>query len=681
MISIGSSTMGIGLAIHLRDNFSSRARTISREFDNLYGNARRAQDANLRAARNISAGVAIAGVMGVKGIANMYKTAADYDFIMRTIKVLTGATAQQFSMLDATITDLGTNSIYTINEVASAMEYLVRSGFSMNQGLQALPGIVNLGAAAGGATIGGKGGIGDILASIMHEFNLAAPQATQVANVLAKAANTSASDVTDLGQALKYTAGNAHKLGFSLEETLAMLTTLSNAGLKGGVAGRGTNAMLSYLARAASSFRTGRQADAFKAMGLGIEEIVDGSGNLKPMIQILDVFGKKLQKMSTIEASGALSALFMMRGERTMIPLLEKSIKIGYNFADSYEELMKRSDGYAENIANNLMAGPKGSIMRITDTVVAFKNTVGKILEPYVEPLLKGLINVIQGLIAFAKTPLGHAFVLAATGLSIAAAVGGTLLATMIAIKLATFGGMVSIGNMGKAIAWAWNSAAAAAMRYGLVSRGVTQVGPGVVAIKGMKGFQKVSPGMPGFFGAMGGTAGGGKGLLGATSRLTGLFGILGRALKVVTGPIGWIGTILGALFGFKNIIKSVIFGLGMFLNSILYVVDVLRALDPFGSATLEDANENFQKRTRAMYKGLGFDDSGILNKKVPDAVNRKIIGFDETMKKNMQAGQAAKEAYMKKNKLQLNMDGQKVGEIVWQQRGEELRQLLETKN
>lgn len=667
MINIGASTIGIGLTVKLNNQFSNQARQISNQFQNLYGNAQRIQAANLRQLRNMGIGMTIAGVAGTRALTSAYKVAADFDFTMRTIKVLTNASSKEFQQLEETITRLGTNSIYTIKDVASAVEYLVRQGFRADQALGALPGIVNLGAAAGGQPIGGKGGMADTMASIMHQFRLEATQSTRVANLLAKAANISSSDVSDIGQAMKYTAGQAHNMGYTIEQTVAMLATLSNAGLRGGVGGRSLNAMLSYLNRAASDFRTGRQTEAFKAIGLSISDIVDQTGRLKDPISIMEVFNQKLKSMTKVEQAGALSALFMMRGERSMFPLLERSAKVGYDFAGTYQEVMKNSAGYAAKISDYLMTGSKGTLMRLEDTFYAFKTRIGQILQPIIEPILSKVISFMQNLIDFSKTPLGKGVIILGAGLVVATAAAGALLTVFASVKLITLAGTVTAATLGKTLAWAWNSAAAAATRYALVARGVSWVGPGgVAAIKGMKGFQKVgntggATGMPGFFGTVPGAGKAG----GAIGNATKALGPFARVIRLVTGPIGFIAAVLGGLFGFKNVIKSVVWGLGLLLNSVIFAGEALIALaDGPGGITLKQAKSNFKQRQANITKSLGFDKSGLLNSTFSEENTRKTLEGDELLS---ELRNQAKEARNKKLAIQgvVNIDGKKVGAIM----------------
>ena len=671
MINLSGSSMGIGLAIRLRDEFTSKSRAISREFESLYGNAKRVQEANLRAVRGIGTGMAVAGLAGTKAFSNAFKVSADYDFTLRTIKILTNASTKEFEQMNSVITNLGTNSIYTISDVASAMEQLIRQGFSANQAIKALPGIVYLGAAAGGKPIGGKGGMGDTVANIMHQFNLEASQSSRVADLLAMTANKSASDVEDLGEALKHSAGKAHQLGFSLEEVLSLFAVLSNAGLKGGIAGRGVFSMMTYLTRAASSFRTNRQVEAFNAIGLSLNDILDKTGNLRPMGAILDVFGTKLRRMSKVEASGALSALMMMRGDRTMLPLLEKMVKVGMNFKETQSALLKDSYGYAKRISDYQMAGPKGKLMMLQDTLYALSVKVGQIISKFVEPALSGITWFLGKIIAFTNTPLGNGLVILAAALSLALAAAGTFLVVFTSIRLMALASTVSFANMGSSLTLAWTEGAAAAARYAMVARGAMLTPTGGVVMRGAGGRFVSVAGAAGST-AVAGSVMGKRGLGGFIASLTTASGILGLLGKLVRGFFGPIGFVLGILFGFGNMIKSVIYALGSLINAIMYVYDLAT------SFSFDYAGENMKRRNDALLKSLGFDDGGITGR----SAKEKAADYDMThpqtgfQKKQQQLDSLNGLPSVIQFKTQMNLDSKKLSEAQDSMRREELLRL-----
>ena len=95
-----------------------------------------------------------------------------------------------------------------------------------------MPGMLDL-AAASGMDLGRTA---DISSNILTGFGLEASQMTRVANVMALAFSSSNTNVEQLGYAMKYAAPKAKALGFSIEQTVAVISKLSDAGIQGEMA-------------------------------------------------------------------------------------------------------------------------------------------------------------------------------------------------------------------------------------------------------------------------------------------------------------------------------------------------------------------------------------------------------------------------------------------------------------
>lgn len=662
MINIGPNTLGIGIAIRLRDQFTAQAAAINSQFNSLYGNAQRVQKANLAAARNFGVGLAAAGVMSTRGLMNTVNTAADFEFIMKTIQGITSASNQEIQTMTDLALKLGTETIYTADEIASTMEYMVRSGYQIKDVYKSIKAVVDLGAAAGGKQIGGKAGIADYMASIMHQFNLDAAASSRVADILAKTANISSSDVEDIAQAMKYTAFSAHTLNISLEETSAMLAVLSNAGLRGGVAGRSLNNMLTYLSTALGKFRSQRQADAFQEIGLGVSDVLDSRGNLKSMSDILGAFGKNLRGMPKVDQLSALTALFNIRGQRALTPLLESSLKIGYNYEQSLEQLLAGSSGYAESISGIIMDSVKGDLMILSDTWKTFKIEVGTTLGAVARPVARGLTWIINKMIAFAKTPIGKPIIILTAALSIAAVVAGTFLAVFSAIKLMTIGGIVSFANMGKTLVWAWTSATAAALRYATVSKGAM-----LTTVGNTTRWRSLTTGQ-----FVKGPAGGSAvtSFLGKSVRFLGTtFGRLASGALFVVG-------VFTAFAGIKNVINLVLYAFGSLFQGLMFIVDYIANLNegPIDAFTI--ARDKFKARQKQMIESLGLNAPGKGDAMdfAPRERGTRALNL-KPLEQEFAEFKRAREA-----RIQLNMDGKKVGEAILKDPYEEMRQLLQSK-
>ena len=111
-------------------------------------------------------------------------TAIGFEAQMSRVKAISGATGEDFEKLQAQAEELGAATSFSATEAAEGMENLASAGFTTNQILSAMPGLLDL-AASDNLDLATAA---DIAASTLNGFGLEASQAAHVADVLARAA-------------------------------------------------------------------------------------------------------------------------------------------------------------------------------------------------------------------------------------------------------------------------------------------------------------------------------------------------------------------------------------------------------------------------------------------------------------------------------------------------------------
>lgn len=184
-------------------------------------------------------GAAATAALGTQAV----RTIATFEQSMSTLQAVTGATAQQMDRLTAKAKELGSSTRFSATQAAEGMTFLARAGFSVSEALDAIGPALDL-AQAGGLDLGRAA---DIASNVLSGFQLEVAEAGRVMDVLALAANRSNTDVNQLGEALKFAAPTAVALGLGLEETVAVIGKLSDAGIQAGLAGRGFQSFSTQL--------------------------------------------------------------------------------------------------------------------------------------------------------------------------------------------------------------------------------------------------------------------------------------------------------------------------------------------------------------------------------------------------------------------------------------------------
>lgn len=171
------------------------------------------------------------------------RTLASFGQEMSTVAAITQATGREFELLRERAIQLGTETRFTSTQAAEGLTFLARAGFDVSESFETIDDTLAL--AQAGAL--GLGRAADITSNVLRGFRLETSEAGRVVDVLALAANSSNTTVEQLGDALKFVGPIAAGVGLSLENTVAAVSELSNAGLQATLAGTGLRRVISEL--------------------------------------------------------------------------------------------------------------------------------------------------------------------------------------------------------------------------------------------------------------------------------------------------------------------------------------------------------------------------------------------------------------------------------------------------
>lgn len=163
----------------------------------------------------------------------MVEASMEFEDAMARVKSVCNATTEEMQMMTAEARKMGETTRYTATEAAKAMENLVRNGLSAQQATKALSSVLQLAQ----ANAIGLDEAAVILTNTLNMFNLSVNEAARVNDVLSSTAANTATNVSELYDALANAAPVASVLGFNIEEVNAALGALAQRGVKGADAG------------------------------------------------------------------------------------------------------------------------------------------------------------------------------------------------------------------------------------------------------------------------------------------------------------------------------------------------------------------------------------------------------------------------------------------------------------
>lgn len=367
---------------------------------------------NVGAGLATSFGAATIAIAGGLGFA--VKKAADFDSQIRKAGAIAGASAKELDAMKQAALELGATTSESASSVALAMTEMAAKGFTANEAIAAMPGVISAAEASGEDLALAA----DTVASALNIFGLEASESSRVADILAESANTSAAGIDDLGYVLKYAGAPAAALGISLEEVAAAAGIMTNAGLDGSNAGTALRASLLALNNPAKA-----QAKLMGQIGFSMQ---DSEGKTKSLAEIVRDLTASMEGMTEADKVATLAKLVGTEAVSGFLSLT----KAGPAEIDKMSAALRNSAGASAEAAAAMKAGIGGALENLSGAFESLTITIGDQLVPYVQTAataLAGLAERFTGLSDGTKKFLVVGTALVGIFTAIVAAIGITL--------------------------------------------------------------------------------------------------------------------------------------------------------------------------------------------------------------------------------------------------------------
>lgn len=312
-----------------------------------------------------------AGAVGIGGlITNSAQKSMDFTAEISNIKALTGMQGAEIEAVRQRALDLGKSTKYSALEAAQGMTELLKAGVDTKSVLgEASQAALDL-AAAGDLSLTEAA---EVMSTAMNVFGT--KDATHVADLLAGAANASATDVHEMKYAFSQVAADAHGVGMSIDDVNVALATFAQYGQKGEKAGTGLRNMLNNLQP-----HTKPAAETFSKFNFldsnGNSVFYTAEGKLKSMAEIADIMQKNLGKLNPAELDMALYDMFGVEGKGLAKVIMEQGAKA---FIAMEKEMKKFT---ASSVALEKLNNAKGDIEQLRGAFETFQIEALAPLEP-----------------------------------------------------------------------------------------------------------------------------------------------------------------------------------------------------------------------------------------------------------------------------------------------------------
>ena len=249
-----------------------------------YGSALR----GLGSALGITAGIT-GLVTALKGAFNIVK---DFEQGQADLASVLGVSVDQMSALTKQAKELGATTTFTASQVSELQKEYAKLGFSMSEIEDVTEATLSLAEATGTDLARAA----EVTGATIRGFGLSATDTQRVVDVMAKSFSSSSLDMEKFATAMSSVAPVAKNAGFSIEETTALLGTLTDRGIDASSAGTGLRNMFLDSKKAGLTFNE------------ALEEV---NGASDKTAKSFELFGKRGATLGVIlaENQGAVGTL------------------------------------------------------------------------------------------------------------------------------------------------------------------------------------------------------------------------------------------------------------------------------------------------------------------------------------------------------------------------------------
>lgn len=335
-------------------------------------------------------------VGGTKAVEDAAKEAAEYavevgssfEAGMSEVAAISGATGSQLEALTKKAKELGNSTKFSASEAASAFTNMSLAGWSVDQSLAGIDGVLQLAAASGMDLADASQAVTDNISA----FNLQASDASRIADMMAFAQANSSATAAELAQSYKNCAASMNSAGQDIETTTSFLEILANNGLRGAEAGTAVAAMMRDM--------TSKMEDGSIAIGDANVKVMDSNGNFRDMTDVLKDVEKATNGMGNAEKQAALLSTFTSDS----IKGLNMILNTGADTTAEYEEKLRSCSGAAEDMADVMQDNLKGKMTELGSAVEGLGIAVYEKFSGPTQAVVEGTTKVVSG-ITDALTP------------------------------------------------------------------------------------------------------------------------------------------------------------------------------------------------------------------------------------------------------------------------------------
>jgi len=303
------------------------------------------------------------------------KVGADFEQSITNAFSVTGAKSEEVKkQMEDLARTMGEKTVFSAKQAADAMYWMASAGWKIEQMTDALEPTLALAA----ATQSDLAFATETVITTLKQFGLQASDAGRVSNVFAAAISGSQATLDRLKESLKYIGPMADAMGWSIEDTTAVLSEFYDIGIDASMAGTALRMAFSQLAAG-----TPKTRKALKELGLTMADV---NPETKSLGEIIEVLSSK--SMTLAQAI----AIFGVRAGPNMLKVLRQGSSAFTEMRDKITDTQAASEMMQKQL-DTLSGQWKILTSKLTESAIQISKILIPVLRELIENKLKPAVD------------------------------------------------------------------------------------------------------------------------------------------------------------------------------------------------------------------------------------------------------------------------------------------------
>ena len=307
------------------------------------------------------------------------RTGAEFDKTMSQVAATMGQTTAEIQNLSDFAKEMGATTAFSAQQAAEGLNYMALAGYDAEKSMEMLPKVLDL-AAAGCMELGQAS---DMVTDAASALQLDAEGTTDLIDQMAKAAASSNTSVSQLGEAILQVGGTAKDMAGGTVELTSVLGILADNGMKGAQGGTALRNMMNSLISPTK--------DAQEVLDRFGISLFDNEGEMRGLNEVFADLGNALDGLTTQDRKQAIAALFNARDMKAAEALMA-------NATTRYEQLSKKimdSEGAAAEMAETQLDNLAGDVTLFKSGLEGLKIAISDEISPFLRDFVQGATSAI----------------------------------------------------------------------------------------------------------------------------------------------------------------------------------------------------------------------------------------------------------------------------------------------